>query len=461
MHGGLTPSWRARAAWIAALMALLAGRGDAVLAAGGRYAASGHGSATTGVNRLPTLYSRGECGHCHGNRASAGSPPVEFPYVLFAQEEDVCWACHDGSVSLAADARVAFSSTPANTATDYYKHPVSSLFSGVTPSAHRNGESLASAFSGGSRHAECTDCHDPHSAANTGVAGTSVHTPGGSNGNRLSGALLGPTGLRVTSWQGAGQPLSAAAYSFGALTSTSANYEWQLCLKCHSTFAALPVYSAVGSGNFLANKLTSLTTGQVQEYQDLGQACNPNNLSFHPVAAPGRNTAIAAASFVAPWSATSTLYCSDCHGPAVGAAGALGPHGSANMHILKKPCYLQENTHYLDPTSGRSIGVGPDDLCCQCHRWETYVRGSDPSTNTGFRNGSDNFHSMHASQVRSVTCYVCHDTHGTNKEHLINFNRAVVTGSLSSQAAYTHTATGGSCNLTCHGEGHDPYSYSH
>jgi len=448
------------------LGALLSGVALAVAswlwAAGGLYEASGHGDTQTGVLRSSTQYARGECGHCHEGHAGQDTDPTLYPYGLFAEEEDVCWTCHDGTVTYAADARVGFSSTPPNTTTDYYKHPVSPLYSGVTPSDHRSGEVAPSAFGAGRRHAECVDCHNPHAAANDGTAGQSTHEPGGPTGNRLAAALLGATGLVVTSWQGAGQPFSSASYDLEPLTSLTDNYEWQICLKCHSSFTTLPTFPAIGSGNFTASKITSLGVGQVREYQDLGQAINPNNLSYHPLAAVGRNAGIPVASFTSPWSATSTMGCSDCHTKGPAAGGAEGPHGSTHMHILKRPVRLQENTHYLDPSWGKAIGHDPNELCFQCHRWQTYVeKEADPATNTGFRDGGDNLHTKHLGDMaRGVTCYTCHDVHGTNKQHLINFNLAYVTAPAGSQGAYTHSASGGSCNLTCHGENHNPLAYS-
>jgi len=270
---------------------------------------------------------------------------------------------------------------------------------------------------------------------------------------------LGATGIVVSSWQAAGQPFTGAAKSLQTLSSTTTNYEWQICFKCHSTFTTLPTYT-VGTANYQAIKITSTTTGQVQEHRDVGQAYNPNNLAYHPVTAVGKNSTIPAGSFVSPWSATSTMYCSDCHSRAQGGAGGSGPHGSANMHILGKPQYLQENTH------NGGIGVDPNELCFTCHRWQTYVlfgTGADPITNTNFRSTSRNYHAEHISNMaRGATCYTCHDAHGTNKEHLINFNRQYVTpgSGRDSQTAYVHTGTGGSCYLTCHSLSHNPLSYT-
>lgn len=454
---------------VAGVAAIVLACAQPACSAGGAYFSSGHGSATTGVSRLPAVYARGECGHCHEAHASQDADSTLYRYNLFALEEAVCWKCHDGSVTYAADAKIPFSVTPTNTSTDYYKHPISDLYGGLTPSAHRAGESSPTAFGGASRHAECADCHNPHAARNDGTPGQSTHTPGGSGGNRISGALLAATGIVVNAWQAAGQPFTTASYSLQPLNSATTNYEWQICFKCHSTFATLPGYT-VGSGDFLANKITSSATGQVQEYRDVGRAFNPNNPSFHPVTAQGRNTTIPAASFNGVWSTTSTMYCSDCHTKAVAASGATGPHGSANMHLLEMPFYLQENTHYTEPTWDEDIGHDPNEICFKCHRWETYVQkpgspGADPVTNTNFRKGTNkNLHGMHIgkSKTAGATCYTCHDVHGTNSDHLINFNLATVTpgGGRNSISAYETTASGGRCYVTCHAKVHNPLSYS-
>lgn len=427
-------------------LALAVGLGLAAYAQGGFFAASGHGSSTTGVNRQPTLYGRGECGHCHEAHASQDGDTTLYPYTLFAREENVCWACHTGSVTYAADARSPFSTSPLNTATDFYQHPVSSLYSGYTPSSHRAGESLPSAFAAGAnRHSECTDCHDAHAATNTGSPGNSTHIEGGSTSNRLSPALMGTTGLVVNAWQAAGAPFSNASYTLQRLTSLTTNYGWQICFKCHSTYTTLPTY-VVGSGAYLAGKITSITAGQVQEYRDKGQAFNPSNLSFHPVTAAGQNLNIPAGSFVSPWNVNSKMYCSDCHNKS--GTGAAGPHGSTFMHLLEQ----QQTLQVIQGTFTRN-------LCLKCHRSQTYVTGADPTTYTNFRDGTNNLHNQHEN---NAPCYTCHDSHGANNPHLLNFDLAEVSRlSGSTLTSYTMwqtypagsapwAATGGTCNLSCH-----------
>lgn len=458
IHTDSRNNWSYRGARGLALAALLLSCGLAAHAAGGLYSASGHASATSGVNRQPTLYSRGECGHCHEAHASQDADTNLYPYQLFAREENACLSCHDGTVTYAANAKTPLSGTPGNTATAYYKHPIASAYSGTTPSTHRAGETLASAFGGTNRHAECTDCHNPHAARNNGTPGESTHTAGGSSSNRLSGALLNVTGIVVSAWQAAGAPFSSALASLEALTSNTTNYEWQVCFKCHSSYTTLPTYSPVGDAATYqqAIKITSLDISQVQEYRDVGQAFNPNNPSYHSVVATGKSSA-PAGSFVAPWTATSTMYCSDCHSSSDGAFAAAGPHGSDYQHVLERKQSLQENT----ANAGR--GTAATELCFKCHSYAVYVTTSSTS-NTQFRNGTDNLHSVHAvDKVPEVTCYTCHDAHGTDSKHLLNFNSAVVTysGGDNSMTAWHETTTGGGggyCNVTCHGGTHDSSS---
>ncbi len=429
--------------WTAVGFALLVIASPAIRlwGSGGSYLLSGHASATSGVSRL-SGYPRGDCVHCHDPHTD----PSGAAYLLFAEEENACWGCHDGGTTYAADAKSPYSLPPANTSTDYYKHPTSGLYSGSTPSTHRWGETAASAFATGNRHAECADCHNPHAAQNNGTPGSSVHTPE-ADGNKLSEALLGVTGVVVSAWQSAGQPFSSATYSLQTLTSTTTNYEYELCFKCHSTFTTLPTYSAVGSGEFEATKITSTHPDQVNQYQDVGQAFNPNNKAFHPVTAVGKNTNIPAGSFVSPWDINSLMYCSDCHNRAQGSAGDTGPHGSNNMHILERQQSQQETGSFYVA------------LCTKCHRYETYVSGTDPVTNTNFRDGTNkNLHNQHEN---NTPCYGCHDSHGANNPHLINFKTPQIQN-LSGGTRDTYTmwetlpsgstpdaATGGSCFLNC------------
>jgi len=214
-------------------------------------------------------------------------------------------------------------------------------------------------------------------------------------------------------WPGAGSPSS---YTW----LPQANREYQVCFKCHSSYTTLPTYSPDGwSGTSLVanglRKLTNNAATQIQDSRDLAQEFNPNNASFHPVSAQGRNQSIPNASFVNGWSQTSLVYCSDCHNNPNSASQGVGPHGSPLLHILKG------SANYTT-VDGRPPVSG--ELCFACHSYATYVT-NESTTATNFRKGGDNLHRKHASE--DTTCYACHDTHGSEQLHLINFDVSAMT----------------------------------
>jgi hypothetical protein len=85
------------------------------------------------------------------------------------------------------------------------------------------------------------------------------------------------------------------------------------------------------------------------------------------------------------------------------------------------------------------------------------------TTNTNFRKGGDNLHQKHLSE--NTTCYTCHDTHGSEQLHLINFDTSVVTplNGSNSQSSWFEITTGnggGGCFLACHNKIHNPLTYT-
>jgi len=185
----------------------------------------------------------------------------------------------------------------------------------------------------------------------------------------------------------------------------------------------------------------------------MAQEFNPNNASFHPLAAQGRNQSIPTASFVNGWSQSSMLYCSSCHNNPNASTQGSGPHGSPLLHILLGSVNFKSVEGQI-PASG--------EVCFNCHSYSTYVTNSS-TTDTNFRKGGDNLHRTHASQ--NATCYTCHDTHGSEQLHLINFNTASVTplNGANSQSAWVEITSGnggGSCFLSCHNEIHNPLTYT-
>jgi hypothetical protein len=259
------------------------------------------------------------------------------------------------------------------------------------------------------------------------------------------------------SWAGTGAP---AGYTW--LNQTSR--EFQVCFKCHSTYTTLSTYLPDGwNGTALVpnglKKLTSANAQQVLDSRNMAQEFNPNNASYHPVAAQGTNQNIPAGSWTtgSGMSQTSIIYCSSCHGNPNSATQGAGPHGSPMLHIL------QGTSQYKTVDSGTLMAAG--EICFKCHSRTTYLT-SQTDTNTNFnRNGAQNLHEVHGNGER-VSCYVCHDTHGSEQLHLINFDTSVVTikAGYNSQTAWEKVGSTRSCYISCHGVAHggaDQKTYTH
>jgi cytochrome c553 len=139
------------------------------------------------------------------------------------------------------------------------------------------------------RHAECTDCHNPHRVAKTrqfnddntvpAAAGTHMHEDGVPHTNLASGVLRGMWGVEpvysntafltdpVTFEVKRGDP------GTGGSTDVSAPYltrEYQLCLKCHSNYAYGSTPPPLGYTSGLTPAGTNALgtyTNQAMEYQ--------------------------------------------------------------------------------------------------------------------------------------------------------------------------------------------------
>lgn len=385
-----------------------------------------------GMNDPHVAYtaSSDDCAACHRSHTAAA--------IVLRQsstEELVCFTCHTAG-GLGTNVRPAFT-LYTNTTTRFFKHDVNN-----TNSAHRFGESLGTVFDGANRHVECEDCHDPHEATRDAVNGATIAPMLPPEMNAASG--VDPV------WSGSGAPSG-----FNWLP--AAQREYQVCLKCHSSYTTLQTYSPDGwmltgntTGTYIANGLNKLITTaalQVQDSRDLAQEFNPNHASFHPVVAKGRNTSILAGTFVNGWSADSMVYCTDCHTNANVANGGNGPHGSSQLHLLDGTA----NYWTVLPNGNMRYRPNTGEICFKCHSYSVYVDGVAGS--------AFEFHSYHAGAAGSfgVSCYSCHDTHGSEQQHLINFDTAVATpyAGYNSQTAWVVNGGTGTCYLACHVPGGD------
>lgn len=395
---------------------------------------AGHFNATSSASLWPggqygslfpaksNLAERGSCSACHFPHGwpDAANPTNHYPLLLVEREESLCYTCHDTNGPARADIRTPFQKAA--------RHPVS--LAGL----HRADEGEATnAFGTANRHAECEDCHNAHQARRGYASPVASLT------------LLGVSRVVVTNGAAGTKP----GYGFVPGSDTNAPAEYQVCFKCHSGWTTLPAAA-----------------------KDLSVVFNPNNESFHPVEAAGRNTSsymiasLTNGTGLPRLSVTSLITCADCHNSeqiplTVSLASAYtglvarGPHGSVS-NVNMSGAILRGNYKL---TSSGNYSATNFALCYICHSPTPFATTSENTRNdTRF-----NWHGRHMADF-GAACTDCHNNmHGTklalyavntNYTRLVSFGPAV-TG----QRLWTTNATGGSCNLTCHNENHNPERY--
>ena len=209
----------------------------------------------------------------------------------------------------------------------------------------------------------------------------------------VTASSSGLTGSPVT--------FTAVAYSGNYLPVASATYEYQICFKCHSSYA----WGTGTPPNGLSPNGTALTPVQT----DAAQEFNPNNKSGHPVVTGmdnypnstvvGGKRGLLAAAMKAPWATnigTQTMMCSDCHNTDASTPAAQGPHGSASQFMLRGA-----NAANWPAVTLANFSTS---WCANCHNDSAGV----PHTEGNHRTGS-------------VYCYTCHIVvpHGGKVSRLI------------------------------------------
>jgi hypothetical protein len=256
-------------------------------------------------------------------------------------------------------------------------------------------------------HATCTDCHDPHTM---GI------------GRSTSAPTIHPDMGRI-----AGVSISGSAVN-------PAHEEYEVCFRCHGD----------------DNTVQPVVSRYILQ-PNMRLRFSPGAVSFHPVAAPGRNMDVP--SLRPGWTTGSTMYCSDCHnsdsGPAVNGTGPGGVHGSNRVPLLAS------NYNTADSTMESSFAYA---LCYNCHeRTNILANQSFPA------------HSKHIVDQRTP-CSACHDAHGVpsiqgtsrSNSHLINFDKTIVRPDpTTGKTEYVDLGLGsGNCTLSCHGTVHSAKAYS-
>ncbi|MDT8383959.1 MAG: cytochrome c3 family protein [Gammaproteobacteria bacterium] len=305
--------------------------------------------------------------------------------------------------------------------------------------------SLGKVSMGGSlnnRHAECTDCHNPHRVTRRRLfngdhlsggldsAGTHAHdisdlnaeTPYSTHNNIASGVLRGTFGVEPV-YSSNNFNIEPSSFTIkrgdpgtpgfgGGTTNVTEPYvtrEYQICLKCHSNYAydtppALGLSSATTPSGI--NNMTQYTNqareynspsshkGRVSQGADGGadSSWNTNNhRSWHPVRDnTGRTAALRNAdanNWLTPFNAavgTQTMYCSDCHGSNT-PTGTADPDG---------PGY--ENGNVWGPHGSTNPFLLKGD-------WSGNVPGSNRNDYTNRPGTGENTDS------RDHLCFKCHD----------------------------------------------------
>ena len=216
------------------------------------------------------------CLNCH-RLHSAG----RGEYLLhFADTEDNCLNCHDGTVA-STDLTIPLKKVS--------RHDVRGYDEGI----HEPFENSSSMKA----HVECSDCHNPH-AIRSGSVGSSV----------MSGPMWKVSGVTDA----------------GTDTTQAAN-DYNVCFKCH---ASNP------------NRTDSAITRQITQTNTLMEF-GYSAISRHPIITVGKNKHVP--SLKIPLTVNSTITCTDCHNSDP-ASAVKGPHGSIYRPLLKYNYETQDFT---------------------------------------------------------------------------------------------------------------------
>ncbi|HXH40473.1 MAG TPA: cytochrome c3 family protein [Thermoanaerobaculia bacterium] len=355
----------------------------------GQWMQSAHGTSSRllrpDMARL-TSNDNGKCINCHDPHGAKDSAGI-VPAMLDKREPDLCLTCHDGARG--ADIR--------NQLTKSYRHGMNAR--GRHEAHEGDDPSRYAGLPGTNRHVACSDCHNVHRA-------TQDRTP--PTATEASSALAGVSRIEVAN----GIAGSAPRYTWRGPDDPGVAREYEICFKCHSSW-------------------TKLASGQ----SDLALLTNPQNASFHPIQAPGKNPNIDFRSFVNGVGADSQISCGDCHDS--DDENVRGPHGSSNRYLLKRPA----------TTTSMTQPMQKGDLCFACHSYDVYasaVIDTSVQRASRFNAPAGPGHTFHVSS-QQIPCYACHETHGSARMPAL-----IARGRLPGITSYIQTIGGGTCISTCH-----------
>src|SRR3989338_10430133 len=338
----------------------------------------------------------GECVNCHdphGVRIVDADNLTGGPYtsntqptsdLTIRQEEYLCYECHDGAPA-ATDIKDEFRSL--NDGTNFYNHPVNEDAAANDRTPFYHGLAGDTLNWSSNPHVECEDCHNPHYAQ----GGT--HTVGDTKAGNV---LLGTYGVQVNAWPdsgggGAGLPAAPTNWTKVQFSTARTNYEYELCLRCHSSFSA-----GIPSGA-APNIIT-----------DISREINPNNLAIHPIVKKGKLQSgnIGDTVFTDGWSETSYVTCSDCH-------YVHGAPTGGNYYTID---YLLRTYNPAGAGATNEEHV----LCFKCHRYDVYHASGANRTRSRVTHPINTNHDVNTDNAFTIWCLNCHGgganggIHGSN-----------------------------------------------
>jgi len=408
-------------------------------------------NATYGTSTVNSL----GCVNCHKPHNGAGKP-----YLLRKVEEKTCFeGAGSGTTSTVPCHGVGGAKDIQTSLTRFYSHPVGDL---TNEGQHSNldvffGVNVTSDGGTGitwaaNKHAECTDCHNPHQAK----AGNHIDPSDGTNTMypamptnlvSKSGPLTGVTGIEPT-WPSSGwvQPTTFT-------TQESATKEYQICMKCHSQWALGT--SATPVSSHLVQKTGEPATDQAWEFNPMNKSAHPVVMSHEAMKIYGGNTgkspivegryanSLTSTGLKTPWSNTpgnNTMYCSDCHGADEQTTDPRGPHGSSYKYMLKGRGnywpYKADGTYWK---ISDTMVENPDLFCQNCHKTE--------AVDVHIKKGTSN-----STRLKNLECVNCHVgvPHGSKVSRLIayrtmphpyNFNGMAGMSGFRAKGAYNYSTT--------------------
>ncbi len=237
--------------------------------------------------------------------------------------------------------------------------------------------------------AACTNCHNPHNSRNMHLLLAEPVTLCTGCHEPIK-TIVETAAVKHGALQEGAKCLNCHNPHASAVEKLLVQLPYDLCIKCHSKDGIKDA-----AGTTLTNMKTLLANNPVQHAPVAGKDC------------------------------------SACH----------TPHGGKNFRLLVEPYPARFYSAY-DPDNYA--------LCFTCHDSEM-VGVEQTATLTGFRDGSRNLHYLHVNKAeRGRTCRACHEVHAGKQAFQIRDGVPYGTQGWVLKLNYQKTATGGTCDKTCH-----------